>query len=392
MPEQKLPQLPAGLFERLVELRRDIHEHPELSFEEHRTGELVASELESLGLEPIRKVAGTGVVADIGEDGPLVALRADLDALPIQEECDLPYRSRTDGVMHACAHDGHTAMVLGAAALLAAQPPEQGRVRLVFQPAEEKGNGAEHVCKAGHMEGVEAVFGLHVDVRWPTGTLVVSPGPMNANSRSFEIEVIGRSAHAARPHLGVDAIVAGSALVQAVQSLVARELVPGTPAVVTVGTFHAGTSHNVLAGGARLSGTIRCFDRDVAAQLEEGLQRIGEQIGSAHRCEVQVRLGEGCAVVLNDPTITALATQAAGELLGPSSVLPLEEPNMGAEDFSFYLENAPGCYARIGAGSGLSEAPSPAHSSTFDWDERAIAVGARYLDAVARKTLAELGS
>jgi hippurate hydrolase len=390
VPDSKLPQLPAGLFDHLVEVRRDIHAHPELSFQEHRTGELLASELEALGLSPIRGAARTGVVAEIGESGPVVALRADLDALPITEECSLPYRSQNPGVMHACAHDGHSAMLLGAATLLAADPPEAGRVRFLFQPAEEKGNGAELMCQEGHMSDVRAVFGVHVDVHFETGQLIVNPGAMNANSRAFEIELTGKSCHAARPHLGIDSLVAGAALVQSLQTLIARELPPGTPAVVTVGTFHAGEGHNVLAGSALLSGTIRCFDRDVAKHLEEGLTRVAQSVATAHRCGVQVRLGEGCAVVLNDPAVTAIATGVAIDLLGPDAVQPLNEPNMGAEDFCFYLDHAPGCYARLGAGSGLSDSPSPAHSSTFDWDERVIAVGARYFEGVARKTLASL--
>jgi hippurate hydrolase len=330
------------------------------------------------------------VVAEVGSGGPVVALRADLDALPITEEHSSPYRSQTPGVMHACAHDGHTAMLLGAATLLAADPPPSGRVRFLFQPAEEKGNGAELVCQEGHMEGVRAVFGVHVDVRFPTGHLIVNPGPMNANSRAFEIELRGKSSHAARPHLGIDALLAGAALVQSLQTLVARQLPPGTPAVVTVGTFASGDGHNVLAGKAVLGGTIRCFDRDVARELEEGLARIAVAVGQAHRCEVDVRLGEGCAVVLNDPGVTAIAEDVGRDLLGADAVRPLAEPNMGAEDFCFYLDHAPGCYARLGAGTGLSDSPSPAHSSTFDWDERVIAVGARYFEGVARRALSSL--
>jgi amidohydrolase len=390
VPDSPLPQLPEGLFEHLVAVRRDIHAHPELSFQEHRTGECVAAELEDLGLSPVRGVARTGVVAEVGSGGPVVALRADLDALPITEEHSSPYRSQTPGVMHACAHDGHTAMLLGAATLLAADPPPSGRVRFLFQPAEEKGNGAELVCQEGHMEGVRAVFGVHVDVRFPTGHLIVNPGPMNANSRAFEIELRGKSSHAARPHLGIDALLAGAALVQSLQTLVARQLPPGTPAVVTVGTFASGDGHNVLAGKAVLGGTIRCFDRDVARELEEGLARIAVAVGQAHRCEVDVRLGEGCAVVLNDPGVTAIAEDVGRDLLGADAVRPLAEPNMGAEDFCFYLDHAPGCYARLGAGTGLSDSPSPAHSSTFDWDERVIAVGARYFEGVARRALSSL--
>jgi len=389
MTDASLPTLPGDLFDRLVAIRRDIHKHPELSFEEERTGEVVAQALESFGLSPTRQVAGTGVVADVGDgDGPIVVLRADLDALPMTEETGLPYASVNPGVMHSCAHDGHTACLLGAAALLAEAPPEGGRVRLLFQPAEERGNGALVVCNEGWMEGVSAVFGIHVDNRWPAGHVVVSPGPCCAASRSFAIEIIGKGGHAARPHEGVDAIVAGAAIVTAMQTIVAREVPAAKAAVVTVGHFVGGAHRSTLAGTASLKGTMRCFDEAVADHLRASVDRVVRGVAAAHRCTVAVEFGEGCPAVINDPDVVAVARRAATAVVGADRVLPLPHPNTGAEDFSFYLRHAPGAYARLGGRPPEAAELVPTHNTRFDWDERTIAVGARYFEAAARTALA----
>lgn len=386
----RIPSLPDGLFDHLVGVRRDIHQHPELSFEEHRTGELIAVELEKLGLTPQRGVAGTGVVADIigDPDGPLVALRADLDALPMTEATGLPFASKNPGVTHSCAHDGHTTILLGAASLLAASPPA-GRVRLLFQPAEERGNGAKHLCDAGHMDGVGAIFGIHMDPRWAPGEIVVQSGPVNASTTTIRIFVTGRGSHGARPHLGVDAILVAARIVEGLQSIVSREVHPGQPAVVTVGTFEAGTGHNVLAGEAKLAGTVRCFDDAVRRNILDAIVRVAETTAAAHRATARVEFGEGCAPVINDPGMAGVAAVAAASVVGTSGVHGLPEPNMGGEDFSFYLEHAPGCYARLG-GRIAGRDPIPAHNPAFDWDERAIAVGARYFEAVAREAIRAL--
>ncbi len=392
-PVPDIPSLPDGLFEQLVEVRRDIHRHPELSFEEERTGEVVATALEGFGVTPTRGVVKTGVVADIGDGGdgtPIVALRADLDALPMQEQTGLPFASVNDGVMHSCAHDGHTACLLGAAALLAEDPPSDGRVRLIFQPAEERGNGALHVCNEGHMEGVGAVFGIHADNRWEVGHVVVSPGPVTADSRSFRIEVQGQGGHAARPHEGIDAVVAGAAIVTALQSIVGREVRPGEAAVVTVGRFEGGEHRSTLPASALMLGTLRSFSDEVAAQLKDSVERVARQVAAAHRCGVEISFGEGCPAVINDAGVVAIAQRAARAVVGGERVLPLPHPNTGAEDFSFYLRHAPGAYARLGARAPGDELVST-HNPCFDFDERMLAVGARYLEAAAREALATLG-
>ena len=390
MPDSRIPALPEGLFEELVAMRRDLHAHPELSFKEHRTGERVARRLEALGLEPVRGVVGTGVIVDIGSAiGPKVALRADLDALPIKEKTGLDFASGVEGVMHACGHDGHTAALMGAAALLAADPPTQGCVRLIFQPAEERGNGALHVCNEGHLHGVEAIFGAHIDPRWPAGTMVMSPGPASAASRSFIIEVHGKGGHAARPHQGKDAIVAGAAIVQALQTIVSREVRPGEAAVVTVGKFEGGTGRNSLAERARLDGTIRCFDNELALKLRTSVERTVLGVASALGVRAEISFGEGCPAVINDEAVTEVGRRAARDLLGEQRVLPMPHPNTGAEDFSFYARYAPGCYARLGAGDPRSDLV-PVHNERFDFDERAIAVGARWFEACGRLAIEAL--
>jgi amidohydrolase len=387
MPDRIINALPDGLFEKLVTVRRAIHGYPELSFHEHRTGDRIAAELEELGLEPIRAVAGTGVIADVGSDiGPKVAIRADLDALPIKEKTGLDFASEVSGVMHACGHDGHATMLLGAAALLAAKPPERGQVRLIFQPAEERGNGALHVCNEGHLAGVEAIFGLHLDPRWPAGTIVASPGPASAASRSFIIDVLGKGGHAARPHQGIDAVVVGSAIVQALQSIVSRQVRPGEPAVVTVGRFDAGTGRNSLAERAHLEGTIRCFDNRLSLKLRDLVRRTVLGVADAHGAKLDLSFGEGCPAVINDEAVTDVALGAARRVLGAERVLPLDHPNTGAEDFSFYARCAPGCHVRLGSQLRSGEL-IPTHSDRFDFDERALAVGARWFEAAARDAL-----
>jgi hippurate hydrolase len=372
------------LFSRLVTLRRDIHAHPELSFEEHRTGTTVAEAVRQFGLRPTLGVVRTGLVVDIGDaPGPRVVLRADLDALPIDERTAVPWKSTTPGKMHACGHDAHTAMLLGAGVLLAASPPEVP-VRLLFQPAEEKGNGALHVVREGWMDGARWVFGVHVDPFHDVGQIIVQPGPMNAASLSFSIRIQGRGGHGGKPHEGVDAVVVAAHTVLALQHISSREVHPGQPVVVTVGRMVAGTRHNVMAGEAELDGTIRTFDSAVTEQIREAISRIAGSVAAGHRARAELSWGEGCPPVVNDEAAARLAEECVRETFGPEAVARMPMPNMGAEDFSFLQQKAAGAYVRIGARPPGTD-PEPTHSAGFDLDERCIAVGARYLEAVARR-------
>lgn len=374
-----------ALYDRLVELRRELHRYPELSGQEVQTSTVISRFLQDLGIHPRTNIAGHGVVADIpGYSGvPCVVLRADMDALPIQEETGLEFASVHSGVMHACGHDGHTTMLLGAAALLTQEEDLPAPVRLIFQPAEEKGTGAIAMIKEGVLDGAGLIFGGHLDRHYRPGTIVVSEGPVNASSDNFAIEIIGQGAHGARPHESIDAVVVGSLMIMALQTIVSREVDPARPSVVSVGQFHAGTAPNVIAGQAKLAGTVRAQDPAVRRQLLSSVRRIAESIAQLHGATIHVAVTEGTPPLVNEQDMASLARRAAIEAVGDANVLPLKTANMGAEDFSYYLERIPGAYVRFG-----SQVPGregyPAHSSKFDFDEEALAVGAAYYRAIAR--------
>lgn len=374
----------SDLFQRLVLLRRDLHQHPELSWQEHRTADQVCQFLDALGIEYQRNVAGTGIIAEIpgNTDGPYVALRADMDALPIIEETGLPFASRSKGVMHACGHDGHTTMLLGAASLLVANDALSAPIRLIFQPAEETGEGAKAMIAAGVLDHVAMIFGGHVDRHFPVGSIAVTDGAVNASSDRFTITITGRGGHAARPHETTDAVVVGSLMVMALQTIVSREVNPAHPSVVTVGRFDAGTAANVIAGQALLEGSIRSQDQDVRESLHRSLERMAKSIGQLHGAAVYVKIDLGTPAVINQPEHADMARRAVSLALGEGKIVKMETANMGGEDFSYYMECVPGCYVRFGtAREGIEQ--YPAHSSKFDFDEQALAVGAAYYRAIA---------
>jgi hippurate hydrolase len=366
---------------RMVSLRRDLHRQPELSWKEGCTAERIGRELDALGIKYRTGVAGTGLIADIpgpaGRNGlPRVALRADMDALPIDENSGESFSSEVPGVMHACGHDGHMAMVIGAAALL----QDSGAplpVRLIFQPAEELGEGALKMVEDGALEDVDYVFGAHIDLHYPAGKIVAMAGTLNASADNLEVSVRGRQSHAARPHEGVDALVAAADFIGSIQRLVARELDPGSPAVITIGQMEAGVAPNILAGRAQLRGTIRAQTPEVRAALIEGLNRLAESVGSAHRATIECNIIQGTPAVINSEEIAAWLQTAAADIVGAEGLCNLRSPNMGGEDFAVYLQSIPGGFVRLGAqpenwnGSG-------AHSSGFRFDEAVLPIGAQY--------------
>lgn len=369
-------------------LRRDIHRHPELAFMENRTARKVVSELEGFGLEPVTGVAGSGVVVLIrgGFPGPTVALRADMDALPIQETSGRDYGSENPGVMHACGHDAHTAMLLGAARLLVGQAPTlAGSVLLIFQPAEENIEGARKIVEEGILEkyAVQAIFGLHVFNDLPAGTVGINRDRTCAAVDNFVARILGSKAHGAYPHNGSDAILTAARVVDHLQSLVSRETSPMDTAVVTVGVFHGGTAPNVLADEVILEGTLRSHSPATREKLRRRVTETVKSLSALAGGEGTVEIKPGCPALTNDAVLAEMMLEVSSGLTGPDSSIWLKEPTMGGEDFSFYLEKVPGVFARLGSGTAGEKYGSSAHTSEFDIDEGCLPLGAALLAGVA---------
>ena len=369
----------------LTTLRRELHRNPELSWKEERTAARLEAELKSLGATDIRRVAGTGVVGRIRgrNKGRTVAIRGDIEALPIQEATGLAFASSNIGVMHACGHDVHASWAIGAGLLLSNSPAD-GDVLLVLQPAEEVGEGAAAILEAGALDEAKVIVGAHVDRRYELGQVVAQEGPVNASTDNFRIELIGAGAHAARPHESADPIVGAAALITALQTLVSRRLDPSIPAVVTVGTVHAGTADNIIPPRAELTGTIRAVTRASRDLLVEELNRISVQVAQAYRLEARVTFDTGTPPVVNPAEPIGWAREAVKSVLGESALVPLAGTNMGGEDFAFYLERMPGCFLRIGARE-PGGSWQPAHSPGFYVAEESLFVGAAVLAETARR-------
>lgn len=363
-----------------IDLRREIHAHPELAFQENRTSDLVASTLEKLGIEVHRGLAGTGIVGKLtrGTSSRAIGLRADMDALPLQEKNDFAHRSRKDGCMHACGHDGHTAMLLAAADLLAKFGDFDGTVYFIFQPAEETEGGGRVMVEQGLFEKfpMDAVFGLHNWPGLPAGHIAVHDGPVMASADRFDITITGRGAHAAMPHQGSDAILAGSALVQALQSVVSRKLDPLSPAVVSVTRFHAGDAYNVLPEQAHLAGTIRAFSETVRKQAEDDVRRICKGIAETFGLHIGFDIHYGYPATVNHAAEAAFCSEVAAKTVGAASVLTDQNPSMGAEDFAYMLQRKPGCYVWLGNGPG--EGGCTLHNPNYDFNDAVLPVGAAY--------------
>ncbi len=368
----------------LVAIRHAIHADPELAFEEFNTANRVEAQLRRLGLSPTR-VAGTGVIADIGNDGPMVALRADLDALPIHEDTPLPFKSKLPGKMHACGHDIHTAWLLGAAAILR-RTPLPGRIRLIFQPAEETMAGAAALIDAGVLAGVSAIFGAHVDRYFQIGEVVAQSGTLAASSDRFDVVFSGRSAHGARPHQGVDAIVVASQWVSAVQTIASRGINPAEPVVISIGTFNGGTAANVIADRVMLSGTIRTISETTRETVFRRLSELANGIATAHGALCQVQINRGVPPIVNTAPYINWCQTAATIQVGESGLRALPVQNMASEDFALYLQSVGGAFIRIGVCEPGAN-PIPAHSPQFYVSDDAIPVGAGILAQIGRVAL-----
>jgi hippurate hydrolase len=372
----------------IIETRRHIHQYPELSSQEFKTAEYIQEQLAVHGIISSGGICGNAVIAELGEDDPdssCVALRADMDALPVPEETGLPFASKHPGIMHACGHDGHVAMLMGAAVLLNRAGQLPGRIKLIFQPSEEHGNGASMLVKAGVVDGVDAIFSGHIDIHFRTGEITVNQGLICAYSDPFTISIRGRGGHAARPHEATDAIVAASSLVTIIQTLVSREVDPNRAEVITIGSFHAGTLHNVIASEATLQGTVRSTDEITRLRTIDGLKRIVQSIETMYDVYADLDFEEGLPAVINSKRGAEIAEIAAKDVVPAAKVISQGFPSLGGEDFSFYLQRIEGCMVRFGAA--LPTEKSPAHSSGFDFDENCLEIGSRWLAAVALRWL-----
>ena len=384
-----LPLLELPFLAELTALRRDIHAHPELAFNENRTADIVARELERYGLEVHRGIAKTGVVGVLraGTSSRMVGLRADMDALPLCELNEFPHHSKHQGKMHACGHDGHTAMLLGAARYLADNPDFDGIAVFIFQPAEESEGGAAVMIEDGLFERfpVEAVFGLHNWPGIPVGQMMAMPGPVMAGTCAFEISVRGHGCHAAMPHQGIDAIVTGSQLVQALQTVVSRTLHPCESAVVSVTQFHAGEAWNIIPEEVILRGTIRTFKPEIQEAVERAIERLCSGIAAANGAQINVHFDHRYPPTVNSPAEAKFCQEVAAEVFGADKVLTDILPSMGAEDFAYMLNEKPGCYVWLGNGPGTGGCTL--HNPHYDFNDELLTLGASYWVNLVRRWL-----
>lgn len=363
--------------EELIALRREFHQNPELGWEEIQTSNRVEEELKKIGIK-VERIAKTGVVGMLKgkEDGKVVALRADMDALPIQEaNNDLPYKSKNAGVMHACGHDSHTAMLLIAAKVLwELRDQIKGTVKFIFQPAEEPIQGAKKMFEEGVMEGVDAILGIHIWSQLPTGKVSLEPGPRFAAGDRFKITVKGKGSHGAVPHLGVDAIVAASAIVMDLQSIVSREIDPLEPAVLSIGKINGGFNFNVLCNEVVLEGTTRSFNQDIQNRFPLMIKRMVDNTASSFNAKAEIDYIIGSPSCANDPALAQIAKSGIIKLYGEDVVANFEK-TMGGEDFAYFIQKVPGIIAFLGGGNKEKNTTYPHHHEKFNIDEDALPIG-----------------
>ncbi|WP_017325344.1 M20 family metallopeptidase [Synechococcus sp. PCC 7336] len=394
-PAARLREAVSLLQPELVAWRRHLHQYPEVGFNERKTAAFVADRLQEWGIEHQTEVAQTGVVAIVRgkHPGPTLGLRADMDALPIQEVNEIPYRSRHDRVMHACGHDGHTAIALGTAQLLQQRRSQlHGTVKFIFQPAEERPGGAKPMIEAGvlHNPDVDAMLGLHLWNNLPLGRVGVKAGPSMATSDAFRILILGKGGHGAIPHQTVDAIAIGAQVVTALHTIVSRNVNPLDSAVLSIGKFAAGETFNVIAAQAELLGTVRCFTPELADLMPQRIEQVVAGICDAHAATYDFHYDRRYPAVNNDTAIAQLVQDSALAVLGDAArVVP--ETTMGGEDMSFFLNEVPGCYFFLGSANAAAGLNYPHHHPRFDFDETALGIGVEiFLTCIERYTQSDL--
>jgi amidohydrolase len=385
-----IPEI-AAFQDELTAWRRDIHAHPELGFEETRTSDVVAEKLQSFGLEVHRGLGKTGVVASlrVGNSTRAIGLRADMDALPIQEENTFDYRSRHDGKMHACGHDGHTTMLLGAARYLTATRNFDGCVHFIFQPAEEGLGGAEAMVREGLFEKfpMEAIYGMHNGAGLPTGTFAIRPGPMMAGAAFFDIHITGVGSHGARPENSVDPVVVAAHITTALQTIVSRNARPTDTLVISVTKIHGGDAYNVIPQTVRLGGTVRCFSDENMQLAEDRIAGISERVAEAFGARAELRFNRNFLPLVNTPEETQFVADVAASLVGEAKVNRHRSLVMASEDFSFMLEACPGAYINIGNGDGPEACM--VHNPGYDFNDEILALGASYWSRLVEMKLAK---
>ena len=360
----------------LIQWRRDFHQYPELGFEEHRTSSIIAETLISFGISPKTGVGKTGVTADLNfGEGPTIALRADMDALPMQETSGLSFSSKHDGVMHACGHDGHMAMLLGAAKILSQMDKElTGTIRFIFQPAEEGEGGARYMIEDGCLEGVDEIYGIHVWNYQPVGEVGTKEGPILAAADLFDIIIKGVGGHGATPQGTVDAVIVAAHLIQALQTIVSRNTNPLESTVITIGEINGGHNFNIIADKVRLAGTTRAYTKENRSMIQRRMQEIIDGIAKSFGAEITFNYTDGYPPTINHAGPVKKVLQAAGKVVGPGAGEPYL--SMGGEDFSYYLQKIPGCFFFVGsAPDGQRQFSTPHHCSHFNMDESALSVG-----------------
>ena len=373
----------------MQEWRRDIHAHPEIAFEEHRTAQIVADKLESFGIEVETGIAGTGVVGTLrkGMGNRSIGLRADLDALLINETNDFEYKSKNPGQMHACGHDGHTTMLLGAAKYLSEQGNFDGTVNFIFQPAEENEGGGRAMIEDGLFDKypVESVYGMHNIPGMPVGSFAIKPGPIMAAFDIFNLKVIGRGGHAAMPQTTVDPIIVGTKIIDAFQAIISRSIDPQEPSVLSVTQFHGGDAYNVIPNQVEIKGCTRCFSPNVQKKLEDEMRQISESICKAYGADCEFHYEHRYPATINSEEEANLAGQVAQEIVGEERVNLSPKPGMGSEDFAYMLQEKPGSYIWIGNGDG--EGSCMIHNPGYDFNDEILPIGATYWVKMAEEIL-----
>lgn len=377
----------------LGEWRRDLHAHPEIAFREHRTAKTVARRLKEWGIDVTEGVAQTGVVGTLSTgEGPSIGLRADLDALPMDEENDFAHRSSNPGCFHGCGHDGHTIMLLAAARQLATTRRFRGTVHFIFQPAEESAGGGRVMVEEGLFERFpcDEVYALHNWPGLPAGTIAVRPGPVMASTDRWDMTIRGKGGHAAFPHQTVDPIYVGAQIITAWQALISREMTPTSPAVLSTTKFHAGSAYNVIPERAELAGTVRALSPEVRAFLERRLQQVAEAVAAGFGASVHLEYTQGYPVTTNDERCATFAAKVAASLIGQQGVRTAEPPSLGSEDFAYLLQERPGAYLWLGQGDSTHVAGL--HNPHYDFNDDVLPLGAALHVALAEQRLGNGGA